>query len=84
MTVYYELSKYCTVHSTIGTFGTRNNVRGNLRHWYTHTVGLAQKSRALLYSDLVRQPSTVTRQSMIETLQFHYSYFLGRHASAVH
>ena len=71
----WQLSKYCTVHYRT--------------HWYS--VELAQKSRALLYSDLVRQtnrhastePSWVNRQSMIQTLQFHYSYFLGRHASTV-
>ena len=33
----------------------KNYVSGNSRQWYT--MGLAQKSRALLYSDLERQAS---------------------------
>ena len=67
------MSKYSTVHYRT--------------HWYS--VGLAQKSRALLYSDLVRQrnrhassepscvnrhASTVTRQSMNWFLEFSFLF----------
>ena len=45
-------------------------------------VELAQKSRALLYSDLVRQTNRHASTVRVwNKLQFHYLYFLGRHAS---